>query len=860
MEKDNNNNREKLTLKLKLPTAADPKVFALKTAENKRISNSMVQVAIKGRRNSTGQNVEDVFDSKNLSRREIESRKMALTSSDESETKNFDILSKIRDKNLQELKEKEEKKSLQIKEKLEDKKDDKKEEVVKEIIEEVKPTVAHNFTSFKVDDFDIRNKIKASVASENSKKEERQKVLEERKKSEIEKIQQEQEKERERRNPVKSSVVNKKDEIEAHDDGAAGKKSKNSFKEKRSSGRRLLQTFIVDEDGDESYGRQYRKKHKIKQDLSASKEYNRVTKDVIIPELITVADLAGRMSEKTGDVVKKLFTMGLVATSNQVIDADTAELIVQEFGHNFKRVQESDVENILENHQDVDAELLPRAPVVTIMGHVDHGKTSLLDAIKSTNVVAGESGGITQHIGASQIKTPSGKYITFLDTPGHEAFTQMRSRGADVTDIVVLVVAADDGVKAQTVEAINHAKAANAPIIVAVNKIDKPGADPSKVKNELLVHEIVSEDLGGETMFIEVSAKQKLNLEALEEAILLQAEILELKAPLHCRASGAVIESRIDTNQGVVATLLVQQGELNISDIVVAGTSYGKVKKMMDSHGKNLKKATPSMPVEILGLDRAPNAGDQFSVVKEEKQARDIISYRSKKERDEKAMKNSARSIDDIFKAASKGSTRYLPIIVKGDVHGSVEAIEASLLKLNNDEVAIKIVHSATGGITESDINLAEVAGAIVIGFNVRANSITKDMARDKNIDIRYHSIIYNVVDEIKLLLGGMLDPVKNEEFLGQAEIRQVFKVSGAGKIAGCLVTTGLIKRGAKVRLLRDNVVIHDGDLKTLKRFKEDVKEVKHNFECGCALENYDDIKEGDIIECYEIVTKNRSL
>lgn len=847
MEKDNSKNREKLTLKLKLPSSADPKVFALKTAENKRISNSMVQVAIKGRRASTSASTEDGFDRKKLSSKEIESRKLALNNSPEKENQNYDILSKIRDKNRQELKEKEEKQIQNIQEENEIVEEEKEEDI--DVSPLVVPTVSSS-SSYKVDDFDIRNKIKESVASDNSKKEARQKALEERKKVELEKIQ-EQEKEKDRKNKGKKVDFENFEEV-----ATAKKPTKYPVKEKRKSGRRLLQTFIVDEDGDDSYSR-YRKKQKIKEE---PKEYSKITKEVTIPELISVADLADRMSEKTGDVVKKLFSMGLVATSNQVIDADTAELIVQEFGHNFKRVLESDVENILELHEDTDVESLTRAPVVTIMGHVDHGKTSLLDAIKSTNVVAGESGGITQHIGASQIKTNSGKYITFLDTPGHEAFTQMRSRGANVTDIVVLVVAADDGVKAQTVEAINHAKAANAPIIVAVNKIDKPGAEPARVKNELLNYEIVAEELGGETMFVEVSAKQKINLDALEEAILLQAEILELKAPFDCRASGAVIESRIDANQGVVTTLLIQKGILNISDIVVAGTAYGKVKKMMDSRGKNIKKATPSTPVEILGLDKAPNAGDQFSVVKEEKQARDIISYRSKKERDEKALKNSARSIDDIFKAASKGSTKYLPIIIKGDVHGSVEAIDASLLKLNTDEVAIKIIHSATGGITESDINLAEVAGAIIVGFNVRANSASKELARDKNIDIRYHSIIYNVVDEIKLLLGGMLDPMKNEEFLGQAEIRQVFKVSGSGKIAGCMVTNGVIKKGAKVRLLRDNIVVYDGSLKTLKRFKDDVKEVKHNFECGCAFENYDDIKEGDIIECYEIVTQTRSL
>ena len=514
----------------------------------------------------------------------------------------------------------------------------------------------------------------------------------------------------------------------------------------------MLQTFIVDGDSDGSgYGGR-RKKQKVKIE---TKEYVKITKDVKIPELISVSDLSDRMSEKTGDVVKKLFTMGVVATSNQVIDTDTAELIVQEFGHNAIRVQDSDVENILESNNDNEnIEKISRAPVVTIMGHVDHGKTSLLDAMKSTNIVDGEHGGITQHIGASRIETNSGKFITFLDTPGHEAFTQMRLRGANSTDIVILVVAADDGIKEQTIEAINHAKAANAPIIVAINKIDKPEADVNRVKNELLAHEIVAEDLGGDVMFVEVSAKAKTNLDLLEEAILLQAEILELTAPLDCKANGTTIEATIDNSKGVMATLLVQEGTLNIGDIIVAGTSYGKIKKMTNDKGKNLKTATPSMPIEVLGLDKSPNAGDGFSVVKEEKYARDIISYRSKKERDEKALKNAAKSIDDIFKQNSTNSIKYLPIIIKADVHGSVEAIETSLMKLNTDEVAIKIIHRATGGITESDVSLAEVTGAIIIGFNVRSNNATKEMAHEKNIDIRYHAIIYNVVDELKLLLG----------------------------------------------------------------------------------------------------------
>lgn len=637
------------------------------------------------------------------------------------------------------------------------------------------------------------------------------------------------------------------------------KKSKPSFRDDRSSSKKF--TYIVDED--DSYSDNFsrkRKRQKLKQQLEQSqKEYKKVAREVMLPELITVSELSDRMSEKAGDLVKKLFVMGMVATSNQVIDADTAELLVVEFGHTAIRVSHSDVENILEE-DDPTVEKLPRAPVVTIMGHVDHGKTSLLDAIRTTDIVSGESGGITQHIGASRIKTNCGKYITFLDTPGHEAFTEMRSRGANVTDVVVLVVAADDGVKAQTIEAIHHAKAAGVPIIVAVNKIDKPDADPQRVKNELLSYDIIAEDLGGDVMFIPVSAKNKINLDKLEEAILLQTEVLELKAPYSGKSSGVVIESRIDPAKGVVATLLVQKGTLDISDLIVVGTSYGKIRKMTDDKGKNIKIATPSMPVEVLGLDNVPNAGDRFVEVSEERQAREIISYRSRKDKEEKSLKNPARSFADIFKESGKGTLKYLNIIIKGDVHGSVEALQGSITKLNTDEVAIKVIHSATGGITETDISLAAVSGSIIIGFNVRANVAAKELIRVKNIDVRYYSIIYNVVDDLKLLLSGMLEPTKNEEYLGQAEIRQVFKVSGVGKIGGSTVIDGVLKRSAKARLLRDNVVIYDGVLKTLKRFKDDVKEVKSGFECGIAFENYEDIKEKDMVECYEIVEQKRSL
>ncbi len=705
-------------------------------------------------------------------------------------------------------------------------------------------------TPFKVDPFDVRSKIRQSIETSNKEKLEKEKFLQEKKNAE----------EKQKQEQVQKTNVEKelkKPKTRAENiiaDEEEKKKNKFSNKTEKVNTRKL--TYFIDNDDEDGSFR--KKKRKSRHEANNNdKEYKRISREVILPELIQVADLADRMSEKVGDVVKKLFSMGMVATSNQVIDADTAELIISEFGHSFKRVQSSDVENVLEEDNG-EFELLPRAPVVTIMGHVDHGKTSLLDALRSTDVASRESGGITQHIGASRIQLESGQFITFLDTPGHEAFTEMRSRGANVTDIVVLVVAADDGVKEQTIEAINHAKAANVPIIIAVNKIDRPGADPTRVKNELLAHNVVAEDLGGDSIFIEVSAKKRINLDKLEEAILLQAEVLELKSRHHGKANGVVIESRIDTNNGVVASILVQNGVLNVGDLIVVGTAYGKIRRMLDDKGKSIKVATPSVPVEIMGLDMAPKAGDKFVEVEEEKQAREIISYRSRKLKDEKVMKNSARTTAEIFKTSGTDSLKYLNIIIKGDVNGSVEAIQGSILKLSSEEVAIKIIHAATGGITQSDIALAAVSGAVVIGFNVRSNNEAKTLAENKNIDVRYYSIIYNLVDELKLLLSGMLSPIHTENYLGSAQIRQVFKISGLGKIAGGFVLDGIIKRNAKVRLLRDNIVIFEGILKTLKRFKDDAKEVKTGFECGFSLENYDDIKEQDVVECFEIVEQKR--
>ena len=601
-------------------------------------------------------------------------------------------------------------------------------------------------------------------------------------------------------------------------------------------------------------------KQRRKNDTGDSKKQDKVYREVTVPEVITVAELSNRMTERVTDVVRELMKLGVMATANQSIDADTAELVVTTFGHSAKRVQESDVENILNNEEDKPEDLKTRAPIVTVMGHVDHGKTSLLDALKSTDVAAGEAGGITQHIGAYSVTMSDNRMITFIDTPGHEAFTEMRTRGAKVTDIVVLVVAADDGIKAQTVEAISHAKAAGVPIIVAINKIDKPDANIEKVKNELLQYELVPEDLGGDIVVVPVSAKARINLDKLEEAILLVAEIEDLKANPNSIASGVVIESRIDKGEGVIASILVQRGTLKNGDLIVAGTSYGRVKKMNNDKGKSVTEAAPSYVVEVFGLNDAPSAGDLFNAVMTEKQARDITEYRARKTKDNKVTA-SKTSLEDLFqKASGDGRIKHLPIIIKGDVHGSIEAINGSLSKIDSDEVKLKIIYQAVGGITESDVTLSKATGAIILGFNVRSNAAASIDADKNKVDIRYYSIIYNLIDDIKAIMSGMLSPIIREIYIGSVEIREVFNVSKVGKIAGSYVTKGVIKRGAGVRLLRDDIVIHEGKLKTLKRFKEDVKDVREGYECGIAFENYDDIKVGDLVEVFEIVEEQKQL
>jgi translation initiation factor IF-2 len=589
-------------------------------------------------------------------------------------------------------------------------------------------------------------------------------------------------------------------------------------------------------------------------------EQVKVVRDVVLPETITVQELAQRMAERGADVIKSLMRAGVMATINQVIDADTAELIVSEFGHNVKRVAEADVEIGLKGEVDEDEHLESRPPVVTIMGHVDHGKTSLLDALRQTDVVSGEAGGITQHIGAYQVTLPSGRKITFIDTPGHQAFTAMRARGANVTDIVVLVVAADDGIKEQTVEAIRHAKAANAPIIVAINKMDKPGANPTRVREELLQHDIVVEAMGGEVLDVEVSALQKTGLDKLEEAILLQAELLDLRANPKRSAEGVIIEAKLERGRGPVATVLVQRGTLKVGDIFVAGGEFGRVRALVDERGNQVKDAPPGSPVEVLGLNGAPLAGDDFSVVESESRAREITEFRQRRKRDAANAAGGRGTLEEMFAQIASGAVKELPMVVKSDVQGSLEAILASLKGLGTDEVAVRILHGGVGGINESDVNLAHASNAAVIGFNVRANPQARDLARRDNVEIRYYSIIYDVIDDIRRTLEGMLAPTLRENFLGNAQIREIFDITKTGKVAGCYITEGVVRRGAKVRLLRNDIVIHEGALKTLRRFKDDVREVKEGYECGMAFENYTDIQVGDVIECFEIEEIARTL
>ena len=579
------------------------------------------------------------------------------------------------------------------------------------------------------------------------------------------------------------------------------------------------------------------------------KPKEKVVRDVVVPDVITVQELANRMAERAADVIKSLMGMGVMATINQSLDPDTAQLVVEEFGHNMKRVSDADIEESLVSVDENDDNLIGRPPVVTVMGHVDHGKTSLLDALRATDVAGGEAGGITQHIGAYQVTMATGAKITFIDTPGHAAFTEMRSRGAKVTDIVVLVVAADDSVMPQTIEAISHAKAAGVPMIIAINKIDKPGADASRVKTQLLQHEVVVEEMGGDVQAVEVSAKQRLGLTELEEAILLQSEVLDLKANPKRVADGVVVEARMEKGRGPVATVLVQRGTLKTGDIFVTGAEWGRVRALVDDHGNRVVDAIPGMPVEVTGLNGVPAAGDDFVVVENEAKAREVSDFRQRRIRETQAAAMKKSALENMF--AQSGEVKELPIVIKGDVQGSVEALIGTLQKLGNEEVSVRVLHSGVGGINESDVTLARASNALIIGFNVRANQQAREQSRRDNVDIRYYSIIYDVADDIKKMLSGMLSPEVREKFLGYAEIRDLFTISG-NKIAGCMVTEGTVKRGAGVRLLRDNVVIHSGELSTLRRFKDEVKEVREGYECGMSFAKYNDLQAGDMIECFE--------
>ena len=603
-----------------------------------------------------------------------------------------------------------------------------------------------------------------------------------------------------------------------------------------------------------------RRQQRLKGHVAEQKE--KLSREVILPETITIQELASRMSERGVDVIKLLMKQGEMAKITDVIDADTAQLIAEELGHTVKRVAESDVEEGLFDRPDADGNLLSRPPVVTIMGHVDHGKTSLLDAIRHANVVSGEAGGITQHIGAYQIVAPNGTPVTFIDTPGHAAFTAMRARGAKVTDIVVLVVAADDGVMPQTVEAIVHARAAGVPMIVAINKIDKPDAKPERVRTELLQHEVQVESLGGQTLEVEVSAKQGTNLDKLLDLIALQSEVLDLKADPTRPAEGTVIEARLDRGRGPVATVLVQRGTLHVGDLIVGGSQWGRVRALLDDKGAVRDEAGPSMPVEVLGFSGSPEAGDRVAVVDTEARAREIAEYRERQKRDKAAVRGGVArgSLADMMSQLKTVGRKEFPLVIKGDVQGSVEAIVASLEQLNTEEVAARVIHAGVGGITESDITLAEASNAAIIGFNVRAHKEARALAEQGGIEIRYYNIIYNLVDDVKAAMSGLLPPTLREEMLGNAQILEVFTISKVGKVAGCRVTDGVVQRGANVRLIRDNVVVHEGRLSTLKRFKDEVKEVVAGQECGMAFENYQDMRVGDVIECYNVQEIKRTL
>jgi len=702
------------------------------------------------------------------------------------------------------------------------------------------------------------------VVTEEVKAKEHDEALERQKKEEA-RHEAEAEARRKGEEVARKHLVVKEEEEEAPRTQEARHKKERAVKarageERRVRGRLTITNALDEEQRQRSLASLKRHRERQKKQTIGPQAQLKIQREVVIPEVITIQELANRMAERGVDVIKYLMKDGEMHKITDVIDSDTAQLIAEEFGHVVRRVSEADVEEGFIGAEDIAEDVEPRAPVVTIMGHVDHGKTSLLDAIRATNVVSQEAGGITQHIGAYQVVTPAGQKITFIDTPGHEAFTAMRQRGAQVTDIVVLVVAADDGVKPQTVEAINHAKAAQVPMIVAINKIDKQGADPQRVRTELLSHEIVVESLGGDTLEIEVSALKKTGLDRLLEAIALQAEVLELKANPNRPAEGVIVEAKLERGRGPVGTALVQRGTLHLGDLVVAGSAYGRVRALINDLGEQVKDAGPSVPVEVLGFDSAPEAGDQFAVVENEARAREITDYRLRERRKRLAVAGQRGSLEQMMTQLKAAGTKEFTLLVKGDVQGSVEAIVAALDKLGTDEVRARIIHAGVGGITESDVGLASTSGAVILGFNVRANSQAREAAERDGVEIRYYAVIYDLVDEVKQAMSGLLAPTRRETFLGNAEILEVFTISKVGKVAGCRVTEGKVERGAQVRLIRDNVVVHEGKLSTLKRFKEEVKEVVAGQECGMAFEGYQDMRQGDVIECFEVEHVRRTL
>ena len=636
--------------------------------------------------------------------------------------------------------------------------------------------------------------------------------------------------------------------------------AKRGLQQRRRTGKLTINDALNDEERVRSMASIRRRREREKRQSMSMEPREKVARTITLPESITIQELANRMAERAVDVIKLLMQQGVMAKINDTIDADTAELIAEELGHKVNRVTDADVEDSIDTEEDTDDDKKPRPPVVTVMGHVDHGKTSLLDALRKTSIVTGEAGGITQHIGAYQVTKDDGEKVTFIDTPGHAAFTSMRARGAKVTDIVILVVAADDGVMPQTVEAISHAKAAEVPIVVAVNKIDKPEADPTRVKNELLQHEIISEDMGGDVQFVEVSALTGTGLDDLLESVLLQAELLDLKANPYRAAEGIVIESKLEKGRGAVATVLVQRGTLSVGDIFVVGEESGRVRALLDDQGESIKSALPASPVEVLGAGGSPSAGDMFNVVETEAKAREIAEYRARISREKRTASGNRTTLDQMMQQLKDTELKELPIVVKADVQGSAEAISQAVDKLGTDEVCGRVVHTAVGGITESDITLAAASNASILGFNVRANSQARNLADEQGVEIRYYNVIYDLVDDMKAAMSGMLSPDLRETMLGNAEILEIFNVSKSGKVAGCKVKDGLVRRGARVRLIRDSVVIHEGELSSLRRFKDEVKEVNAGQECGMAFENYEDLKQGDVIECYEVEEIARTL